>query len=189
MGDPRKQRKKYRTPGHPWQKLRIEEERVILRDYGLKNKTEIWRMHSQLKNYSQQAKHLNALSSQESEKEKMQLLKKLQKIGLLKLNSRLDDVLILTLKDMLERRLQTIVYRKRLAKSIKEARQLIAHKHVAINGKKITSPSYMVKVDEEANISFAENSPLNNPSHAKRGALEKAEKVDEKRVEIKEAIT
>lgn len=174
MGDPRKQRKKYRTPAHPWQRLRIEEEKVILRDYGLKNKTEIWRMHSQLKNYAQQAKHLNALSSKESDKERLQLLQKLRKIGILKPTSRLDDVLSLTLKDILERRLQTIVYRKGLSKSVKEARQFITHKHIKVNEHKITSPSYIVKVDEEDKIIFAENSPLNDINHPKR-VLEKTE--------------
>lgn len=177
MGDPRKQRKKYRSPSHPWQRLRIEEEKIILRDYGLKNKKEIWRMHSKLKNYAQQAKHLNALSSKESEKERAQLLQKLQKIGLLKPNSRLDDLLILTLKDILERRLQTIVHRKGFSRSVKEARQFITHKHIKVNEHKITSPAYIVKVDEEDKITFAENSPFHDINHQKR-ILEKADKTN-----------
>jgi len=38
MGDPRKLRKKYNTPMHPWQGQRIKEENEILKQYGLKNK-------------------------------------------------------------------------------------------------------------------------------------------------------
>ncbi len=186
MGDPRKQRKKYRGPQHPWQKLRIDEEKNILKDYGLKNKKEIWKMYSKLKNFAQQAKHLNAMSSKESEKERPQLLKKLQKIGLLNPNSKLDEVLSLTLKDILERRLQTIVYRKRFSRSIKEARQFITHKHIKIKEQKITSPSYLVKVDEQDKINFADNSPLYDASHPKRLSIS-GEKIETK-TEVKTAV-
>ncbi len=190
MGDPRKQRKKYRGPQHPWQKLRIEEEKIILRDYGLKNKTEIWRMSSKLKNFARQAKRLNVLSSKESEKERQQVLQKLQKLGLLKPTAKLDDVLSLSLKDILERRLQTIVFRKGLSKSVKEARQLITHKHIMANGQKITSPSYLVKVVEQESITYAGNSPFHDPNHPKRiVAAPKAEKnaTKEEKAEVKEA--
>ena len=41
MGDPKKIRKSYRTPSHPWQKQRIVEEDELLKTYGIKNKTHI----------------------------------------------------------------------------------------------------------------------------------------------------
>ena len=41
MGDPRKARKQYRTPSHPWQKVRLEDESKLAVEYGLKNKKEI----------------------------------------------------------------------------------------------------------------------------------------------------
>ncbi|MDP7610203.1 MAG: 30S ribosomal protein S4, partial [Candidatus Woesearchaeota archaeon] len=44
MGDPKKQRKKYSKPSHPWQTERIEVEKVLMKEYGLKNKKEIWRV-------------------------------------------------------------------------------------------------------------------------------------------------
>ena len=40
MGDPRKLRKKYYPPSHPWQKIRIDEEKILMKDYGFKNKKE-----------------------------------------------------------------------------------------------------------------------------------------------------
>ena len=43
MGDPKFPSKHYNTPSHPWQKVRIEEERTLIHQYGLKNKKEIWK--------------------------------------------------------------------------------------------------------------------------------------------------
>jgi len=40
----------------------------------------------------------------------------------------------------------------RIATTAKGARQLITHKHIAINGKKVDVPSYLVQIDEENNI-------------------------------------
>ena len=44
MGDPRRLKKRYSAPSHPWQKERIEEEIVLTREYGLRNKKEIWKL-------------------------------------------------------------------------------------------------------------------------------------------------
>jgi len=62
------------------------------------------------------------------------------------------DVLALTEEDILRRRLQTILVSKKLATTAKGARQMIIHKHVTINDKKVDVPSYMVKLDEEGKI-------------------------------------
>jgi len=56
----------------------------------------------------------------------------------------LDDVLKLNVRDILSRRLQTVVYRKGLARSIKQARQLIVHGHIKIKGRRVTFPSFLV---------------------------------------------
>lgn len=42
MGDPRKPRKKWSPPGHPWVKERLIEEMKLMGEYGLRNKREIW---------------------------------------------------------------------------------------------------------------------------------------------------
>jgi small subunit ribosomal protein S4 len=91
------------------------------------------------------------VARKDKEKEKT-LIEKLIKIGVLKPGNTLEDVLALTVEDILERRLQTIVYRKGLANSLKHSRQLIVHGHVKINGRKITYPSYLVPKEEENKI-------------------------------------
>ena len=57
---------------------------------------------------------------------------------------------------LLERRLDNVVYRLRFATSRSQARQLVLHGHVLVNGKRITIPSYMVCAENE--ISIAESS-------------------------------
>ena len=52
----------------------------------------------------------------------------------------------------LERRLDNMVYRLGLAVSRKEARQLVSHTHVAVNGKTVDIPSYLVKEGDEIAI-------------------------------------
>ena len=38
MGDPKRTKKKYSTPLHPWQAERLEEEKGLTREYGFRNK-------------------------------------------------------------------------------------------------------------------------------------------------------
>ena len=64
---------------------------------------------------------------------------------------KISDVLDLDKEDWLKRRLQSILTEKKLAK-IKEARQLIVHKHVVIDGKIVNIPGYMVRMNEENKI-------------------------------------
>jgi small subunit ribosomal protein S4 len=53
---------------------------------------------------------------------------------------------------LLERRLDNVVYRLRLASSRSQARQVVLHGHVAINGKRVNIPSYLVKPEDEISI-------------------------------------
>ena len=174
MGDPKKQKKKFSKPGHPWQRERIEAEKEILKQYGLRRKNEIWKMDSFLKKFLHRAKTIIGQRSSQSEIEKKQLLTRLYVLGLLKKDSKVEEVLNLTLKDVLERRLQTLVFRKQLAKTLMQARQFITHENVAVGTKKITTPSYLVSVDEEARINLIK--PINIASSAK-----------EQKEEVKEA--
>ena len=159
MGDPRRQRKKFATPMHPWQKERIESERQILKDYGLKRKNEIWKMDSLLRKFLGRAKTIIALRTAQSEVEKKQLLGRLTRLGLLKQDAKVEDVLNLTLKDVMNRRLQTLVVRKQLARTMTQARQFITHENVSVGARKITRPSYLVAVDEENHIKLVK--PIN----------------------------
>ncbi|MEM5815391.1 MAG: 30S ribosomal protein S4 [Candidatus Aenigmatarchaeota archaeon] len=142
-------RKKYKKPKRLFDKYFLQEEKEIIREYGLKRKRELWRAKEILRKYRRLARKLNAIRDKDQEKI---LLQKLYKLGLVDENGNLDRVLDLTVKDILERRLQTIVYKKGLANTIKQARQFIVHGHVKINGRKIIYPSYLVPRDEEDKI-------------------------------------
>jgi small subunit ribosomal protein S4 len=56
------------------------------------------------------------------------------------------------LLQQLERRLDTVVYRLGFGISRRQARQLVRHGHVAVNGRKVNIPSYQVSVGEEITI-------------------------------------
>jgi small subunit ribosomal protein S4 len=56
---------------------------------------------------------------------------------------------------LLERRLDNLVYRMRFAESRKQARQLVSHGHVLVNGKKVTIPSYIVRLGDAVEIKEA----------------------------------
>ncbi len=149
MGHPKKLRKKYETPKKPYDKERLAEEKKLVKDYGLKNKRELWRAESMLRNFRRIARELQGKKDEVKEKE---LINKLVKFGLVAPKATLDDVLELKESDILERRLQTIVFKRALAKTIKEARQYITHGHVYINKRKVWWPSYLVPVSEETKI-------------------------------------
>lgn len=168
MGDPKKNRKKYTTPNHPWQKARIDSEAEITKAFGLKNKKEVWRATSRLRNFREQAKRLASLRTDQDAFETQQVLARLRRLGLLGQNARLDDVLTLTINDILERRLQTVVYRMGLAKSMNQARQFITHEHITINGTKIKAPGHLVTLSEQETIEFRPKSSLSDPEHPER---------------------
>ena len=171
MGDIKKQKKKFSKPSHPWQKDRIEAEKEMLKQYGLRRKYEIWKTDSLLRKFLNRAKTIIAQRTTQSELEKKQMLDRLYSLGLLKHGSRVEDVLNLTIKDLMERRLQTLIVRKQLARTMLQARQFITHECVAVGHKKITAPSYLVSVQEEPQIRLVK--PLNVVQQA---TLEKTEK-------------
>ena len=144
MGLVRKQRRKYETPNHPWQAQRIEEERKIIEEYGLTNKKQIWKNASILRNFRKQATEITKLRGEKKDSNSKILIQKLNRLNLVKTGSKLSDILNLQLRDVLERRLQTVVYKKNLSNSIKQARQFILHKKISVNGKIISSPSYLI---------------------------------------------
>ena len=168
MGDPKKTRKKYVTPAHPWQKQRIVDENVLMKEFGLKNKKELWKMGTFVKVVAKQAKKAIASKDEQSRKEEKQLLSKLARLGLVASNAKIDDALGLTIRNVLERRLQTLVFKKNLARSVNQARQFITHRHIKIKGKKVTSPSFLVDLSDESTIGFAQNSQLFDEQHPER---------------------
>ncbi|MFH1788606.1 MAG: 30S ribosomal protein S4 [Candidatus Altiarchaeota archaeon] len=153
MGDPRKQRKKYTRPTHPWKSERILEENELCKKYGLKNKAEVWRAKSTLKGFRHQARTLLGMPAEDEEvkKETKQLIDKLNRLGIMSSQS-LEDVLSLNVEDILERRLQTLVASKGIAHTVGQARQFITHGHIKVGGKVVDVPRYPVYKKEEDTI-------------------------------------
>lgn len=179
MGDPRRIRKKYSGPTHPWQKARLDEERILKKEYSLKNKKELYKAESTLKGFATQAKKLTALRTAQAERETKQLLDRLARLGILAQGAKLDDVLHLKTRDILERRLQTIVYKKGFARTPKQARQFISHNHITVAGKTITAPGYLVPAKDENAIEFVTGSTLANADHPERAPAEQTSKTPE----------
>lgn len=148
MGDPRKLRKSYNRPKHPWRIDRIRLENELQERYGLKNKREIWKAYFRLGKLRGLAREL---LSKEVGEEKDRMLNKLEKIGILQ-EKTLENVLSLTVENLLDRRLQTLVYRKGLANTIKQSRHIIAHGHVKIFDQIVDVPGYIVRKNEENSI-------------------------------------
>ena len=160
MGHPRKARKKYDTPPHPWNAERIKSENKLMAKYGLKNKKEIWKADTLVRNYSRQARYLLGFSEDQVKTEIDELLGHLKRTGILDESAPLESILDLTVEDILRRRLQTVVHQKGLARTAKEARMFVVHGHIALDGKKVNSPSYVVKKGEEDLVGFYPTSPV-----------------------------
>lgn len=56
------------------------------------------------------------------------------------------------LLSLLERRLDNVLYRLKLAGTREQARQVIVHGHILVNGKKVTSPSYLVSINDQVSL-------------------------------------
>lgn len=135
--------KRYSKPRNLFDKSRIEKENELIEKYGLKNKREIWKADAAIRRIRNRAKSLIT----KSEEEKKRFIDKLKKMGF-KVND-IADALALSKEDWLKRRLQTIVFLKNLARTPKQARQLIVHKHVSIGDQTVNIPSYLVSLEEE----------------------------------------
>ncbi len=163
--------KSYETPNHPYQGERIVEEHDLLGRYGLKNKEELWRAESELRKFRREARELVGRAQGDAElaaEQGSDFLNRLRGLGILGEQETLGDVLALQVTDLLERRLQTVVYRKGFANTPQQARQFITHGHIAVDGRRVRVPSYKVAVNEEDTIGFDETSPLADELHPER---------------------
>lgn len=171
----KRKHKTYSKPKRPFDKTRIEEEEQIKKDFGLKNKREIWKADARVKSMREKAKKL--ISS--DQKDQQALFDRLKKIGL-EVNS-IADVLSLDKTDYLKRRLQSILVTKKLATTTKSARQLITHRKVLVGGKAVDSPSYVVPIALEDKITLkAKKKKVGKPKE------EKPVEQKEEPVEVKE---
>ncbi|UCC33446.1 MAG: 30S ribosomal protein S4 [Candidatus Bathyarchaeota archaeon] len=171
MGDPKKPRKKYETPKFPWQVDTLQMELRLIGEYGLRNKKELWRHRTMISKFREVARSLLGMPTGERKKREKELLDRLYRLGILAEDAELDDVLDLSIENILERRFQSLVFRKGFAKSMHQARQFIAHGHIGIDKRRVSSPGYLVLRDEEAKIGFAPASLLSESNHITRMSI------------------
>ena len=126
MGDPRKLRNKYSGPKRLWDEERITHDKELRSEFGLKNSGEIWKATDELRKYRREARRLLSLTEEERARDMEKILTKLARSGIMK-EGNLEDILTLSVRGVLERRLQTIVMRKGLARTMRQSRQLITH--------------------------------------------------------------
>jgi small subunit ribosomal protein S4 len=176
MGDPRKRHKLYSRPLKRWDATRIEEETELTKEFGLKTKKEIWKASSRLRKIYALAKKAISANTPQGEKEKMQFIKRLSTLGYVGNDAKVEDILNISLKDMLKRRLQSVVFTKGFARTMSQARQFIVHGHVTVNGTSVTIPSYIVPLALESTIGFKPGSSLASTDHPERAPLEKPKK-------------
>ena len=159
-----RKKNKYSRPKKAFEISRIKEENALLKKYALKNKLEVWKSLAKVAYFRRRAKALAKSSLEEQ-----QVL--FNKLNALSLNTNtIADVLALKIENLLERRLPTIVFKKGIAKTTQEARQMVAHKRILIGNNIINSPSYLVSLAEENSISLkrANKSKENKESQAKQ---------------------
>merc|ERR1712023_177934 len=104
------------------------------------------------------------------------LLRRMIRLGLLLENEKkLDYVLGLTTAKIMERRLQTRVFKLGLAKSIHHARVLIRQRHIRVGKQIVNVPSFLVRTDSQKHIDFALKSPFGGgrPGRVKRKNMAK----------------
>ena len=163
--------KRYETPNHPFQGERIAQEGDLVGRYGLQSKEELWRAQSELRNYRREARRLIGEAQGDltiAEAAGEEFLARLRRYGILSEGDDISRVLGLDVTDILERRLQTVVYRQGLASTAKQARQFIVHGHVTVDDARVTRPSKAVEITEEDSITFDETSPLADELHPER---------------------
>lgn len=148
---------KFERPKRPWDKARIEKEKKILQEFGLRRKNEIWRAEQVLRNFRRQARELIASHDTKREQE---LVGKVNRMGLVEKTAKMEDILALKTEDLLNRRLQTVITNSGMASTAKQARQFIVHGHIAVNGVRTRFPSYIVRREDK--ITMHEASSIQN---------------------------
>jgi small subunit ribosomal protein S4 len=135
-----------------WEAGRLEDDHRLLKEYGLKNQRELWRMETILRKIRREARRLLAARGAGIEGRAERLLGRAKRFLINKAQVTLDDILALSTRDILERRLETLVVRKGMAKTLGQSRQAIVHGHIAVSGNKTTSPSRLIAFSEETDI-------------------------------------
>ena len=142
-------------PKKPFEKERLDEELNSVGKYGLKNKREYLTAQYALSRIRKAARELLTLDKKDTRRlfEGEALLKRMIKLGVLKPeNATLDYVLGLKTEQLLERRLQTVVFKRHMANTVHHARILIRQRHIAVGRQLVNIPSYLVRVNSEPHV-------------------------------------
>ena len=153
--------KVFKNPKRPFEKERLDEELNMVGRYGLKNKREYWRAQYILAKIRKAARELLTLEPTDKRRvfEGEALLKKMIKLGVLKEDqAALDFVLGLKTEELLERRLETVVFKRHMANSVHHARVLIRQRHIAVGKQMVNIPSFLVRVSSEPHVQHSVNS-------------------------------
>ena len=189
MGDPKFPVRKYDRPSHPWEGERIKRESNLVFKYGLKNKKELWKAQSFLREVRRQSRSLqarNRAGDEQARKETELLLAKCKRLGLVNETADLNDLLLINIEEVLSRRLQTIILKKGMARSVEQARQFIVHGHISMQSRRLTVPGYMVKIGEDESIAYSPTSPISGDMHPMRPAPDFVGVLKEKRQDREE---
>ncbi len=154
MGAPRRNRKKYDKPKDMWSLNRITNDNALKEEYGLKNMRELWKVQTDLSKLRSNVRLLLSGSQEHGSAIQGRIVGRLSRYGIAQSDATLDRLLDLNENAFLARRLQTVVFKRGMAKSIRQARQLIVHGFISINGRRVNRPSYLVAKDEEQRIGY-----------------------------------
>lgn len=167
MGDPRKIRRKYEKTKLMWNRQRIDEEHGLKKKYGLKNLRELWKATTEIGKIRRNVREALAGRSKEGGK----IIARLARYDIVKSGATLDDLLVVSPEAILERRLQSVVVRKGLAKTMNQSRQLITHGFISINGRRVSTPGYLVPKTEEGMIGYYKPIDLEHATKNAAGLL------------------
>uniref|UniRef100_A0A0E0D1A7 30S ribosomal protein S4, chloroplastic n=1 Tax=Oryza meridionalis TaxID=40149 RepID=A0A0E0D1A7_9ORYZ len=159
--------------------LWLDAELKLVGEYVLRCKRELRRVQYALSCSRNAARELLTLDEKNPCRifEGEALLRRMNRYGLLgEGQNKLDYVLVLTVENFLQRRLQTIVFKNGMAKSIHHARVFIRQCHIRVGRQLVNIPLFMVRLDSEKHIDFSLTSPLGGgePGRVKRKNQKKA---------------
>ncbi len=153
MGAPKRNGRKYERPKDIWNAQRISTDNALIEKYGLKNMSELWKAQFEV---SRIRRNVRTLLSGVPHADTLQqdIMSRLERLGIIQSGATLDSLLDLNENALLERRLETVVFKKGLARTPKQARQIIVHGFIAIDGKRVNKPGYLVNAEQEPHIGY-----------------------------------